>query len=219
MTKNDSLETAAACRAAVFDLDGTLVDSMSGVLDAYVAALAPYRKMTREEVLPLLGGPPKRFFQDLLGNEEAAEAAWTQLEGTLRMPEAFEGMRKMLDTLRASGVKLAIWTGRDRVGALEILKAQGIEDLFEATVCGDDLTTNKPHPGGLLEVLSQLGVSADETIFAGDSDVDVLGGFDAGVRTLLITHGRLIPPEVETKAWRTVETPEVAYALLTKLVK
>ena len=83
-----------------------------------------------------------------------------------------------------------------------------------AVVCGDDLPTHKPHPGGLEEALRKLSVTREQALFVGDADVDVLAGAAGGVRTILITHERPVAKEVTAKAWRTVVTPAEAYAIV-----
>lgn len=206
-------------RAVVLDLDGTLVDSMPLVLRAFAHALAPFRPdLDEESIFRHLGGPPLRTMLALTGDETKAAEAMRRL-GTLGFDDgasvdAFEGAVSFLGELHARGVKLAIWTGRDRRTATAILEAHGIARLFAAVVCGDDLDTNKPHPAGLLSIFPRIGVSPDETLYAGDAEADVLGGVAAGVRTLLITHGRRVDPAVVDKAWRHVDTPKRAYLLL-----
>jgi HAD superfamily hydrolase (TIGR01549 family) len=206
-------------RAVAFDLDGTLVDSMPLVLRAFAHALAPFRPDLDEQgIFQRLGGPPARMMRELIGDEANAVEALRRLEafgfenGALVAP--FTGMKAMLETLHARGLRLAIWTGRDRRGTEAILAAHGIAGLFAAVVCGDDLDTHKPHPGGLIEILARLGLRSDEMLYAGDADADVLGGAEAGVRTVLITHGREVDAALAARAWQLVDTPERAYALL-----
>lgn len=209
-------------RAVVFDLDGTLVDSMPLVLRAYAHALAPFRPdLSDEAVLALLGGPPDRFFAELLGDPAHAAQALRRLEefgaANWGLIEPFAGMAETIEALRER-CALALWTGRDRESTEWLLREHGLASAVRACVCGDDLASHKPDPAGLREALRQLGVGAAEAIFVGDADVDVLAGAEAGVRTVLIEHGRAISPEVRAKAWRIVGTPTEAYRLLHRVV-
>lgn len=211
--------TPDAVRAVVFDLDGTLVDSMPLVLRAFAHALAPFRPDLDETALfHRLGGPPARMMFELTGDETKAAEAMRRLDGfgfeNGALVEPFAGMKDLLAELRARGLLLAIWTGRDRRTTEAVLSAHGIGGFFATIICGDDLDTHKPHPGGMLEILSRLGVPPGAVLYAGDADGDVIGGSKAGVRTLLITHGRDVDPQTEALAWRRVDTPEHAYRLL-----
>lgn len=213
---------ARTFQAVVYDLDGTLVDSMPMVLQAFAYALEPYLPpFPPMELFARLGGPPDRTFRDLLGNEEQAAAAMRRLEefsrANWRLIQAFDGMDRHLEAMLADGLVLALWTGRERESTEWILREQRLEARLRTVVCGDDLPTHKPHPGGLEEILRRLAVTRDAALFVGDADVDVLAGAEAGVRTLLIRHGRTVRPEVLTKAWRVVETPAEAYAVVRAL--
>ncbi|MFA6288273.1 MAG: HAD hydrolase-like protein [Opitutaceae bacterium] len=207
-------------RAVVFDLDGTLIDSIPLVLRAFVHALAPFRpELTEEDIFMRLGGPPERTLAELIGDEAGVGEALRRLEtfgfANAHLVRPFPGMRDMLVELRVRGLKLAVWTGRDRATTETILRAHGLAEFFATVVCGDDLPTHKPHPGGLLEILKTLLVSPSETFFAGDADADVLGGTGAGVRTLLILHGRRPDADILAKAWGVAETPAEAYRIVT----
>ena len=206
-------------KAVIFDLDGTLIDSMPLVMQAFAHALAPFRPdLDKNGIFQRLGGPPKRTFLELIGDEVKAEEAMRRLEafgfenGDLVQP--FAGMRAMLETLRGSGLQLAIWTGRDRQTTEAIVTAHDLAGLFATVVCGDDLPTHKPHPGGLIEILARLGLQSHEALYSGDADADVLGGAEAGVRTVLIRHGREVEVAINERAWQVVETPPQAYALI-----
>ena len=215
--------SASGIRAVVFDLDGTLVDSMPLVLRAFAHALEPFRPdMSVMDIFQRLGGPPARMMLELTGDEAKAAEAMRRLEafgfdnGALLEP--FAGMQGMLEVLHGSGLDMAIWTGRDRGTTEAILAAHGLHRYFKVVVCGDDLSTHKPHPEGLLTILRRLNVLPADTLYAGDADADVLGGADAGVRTVLISHGREVEPHIRSKAWRYVKTPSDAYALIAETV-
>jgi HAD superfamily hydrolase (TIGR01549 family) len=128
--------------------------------------------------------------------------------------QAFQGMHDVFRDLRAASRRTAIWTGRDRRSTEAIMREQRLETWVEELVCGDDLPSHKPDPAGLSAVLDRLGARPPEVFFAGDADVDVLAGHAIGVRTVLIRHGRPVADDVLRRAWRVVETPTDAYALL-----
>lgn len=206
-------------RAAIFDLDGTLIDSMPLVLRAFAHALAPFRPDLDEQgIFQRLGGPPERTLLELTGDAEKTAEALRRLgefgfeNGDLVRP--FAGMHELLARLRDGGLQLAVWTGRDRRTTEAILSAHRMDGFFSAVVCGDDLPTHKPHPAGMVEILARLELQPHEALYAGDADADVLGGAEAGVRTVLILHGREAGALIAGRAWQCVDTPGQAYALI-----
>lgn len=206
-------------RAVIFDFDGTLLDSLPLVLRAHHHAVEPFHpRLTDAEMFERLGGPPARTLQAMLRDPtHAAEALrrieeyWTRHEHEAR---PYSGAREMLTGLRARGHLLGLWTGRDRASTRRLMAAQGFDDLFAVMVCGDDLSSHKPDPAGLREVLRRLAVVPNDALYFGDASVDVFAGASCGVRTVFIRHGRESAPEVAAQAWRIVETPAEAYAML-----
>lgn len=205
-------------RAIVFDLDGTLVDSLPLVLRSITHALQPFAPVPPTmDIFAHLGGPPRRFLPGLLGGERhvaaAAERMATFHDANQHLILPFEGVRATLADLQARGVQLAVWTGRDRASGEVLLQTHEMTSLFATVVYGDDLPTHKPEPEGMREILRRLNVAAEDTLFVGDADVDVLGGAGAAVDTILIRHGREIAEAVQARAWRTVTSPGEALEL------
>jgi pyrophosphatase PpaX len=199
-------------RAIVFDLDGTLVDSLPLVLRSIAHAIEPFAPARPTmEIFAHLGGPPMRFLSGLVGDEKHVPTAAARMaefhDANQHLILPFEGVRSILADLRARGVQLAIWTGRDRESGGVLLGRHNLTELFATVVYGNDLPTHKPSPEGMREILRRLNITADEALFVGDADVDVLGGVGAGVETILIRHTRDIAETVRAQAWRTVASP------------
>lgn len=212
-----SRELRTEPRAIVFDLDGTLVNSMPMVLRAFAHALAPFRApLADADLFLLLGAPPLRTFREILGDESMVPEAMRRMGEFSRNNwtdiQPFGGVHRFLEGLRSRGRELALWTGRDRRSAEMILQEHLLAPSIGEIVCGDDLPSHKPDPEGLETIIRRIGVTLDETLYVGDADVDVLAGAKLGVRTLLIRHGRCVSAEVESKAWKIVETAAEAYA-------
>jgi pyrophosphatase PpaX len=205
-------------KAAVFDLDGTLVDSMPFVISAFIHAVEPYRpKPDAAEVLACLGGPLDPCLRNLLGPKaadhlaEARERLITFEDGKEADLPPFPGARELLASLKDRGVKLGVWTGRNRWSTERILSIHGLAGFFAAVVCGDDLPNHKPDPAGLIHAVKTLGVTPREVVFVGDADVDILAGHAAGIHTIFMHHGRAAPAHIHSKASEVFATPEETY--------
>jgi phosphoglycolate phosphatase-like HAD superfamily hydrolase len=210
------MKRAVAPRAIVFDLDGTLLDSLPLVLRAIDHALEPYGTRSSMEIFARLGGPPERFLPTLVPDTADVPMLLARMESFNRenghLIRPFTGVPQLLQALRAQGIQRAIWTGRDRASAEWLLREHALEGEFDTMVCGDDLPTHKPDPEGLREILRRLRVSEVETLLVGDADVDVLGGAACGVDTLLIRHAREIDARISGQCWHTVPSPAEAFA-------
>lgn len=205
-------------RLVVFDLDGTLLDSLTLVLQAIEHALKPYGSRPTRDIFAHLGGPPDRFLPLLLGDAgnlgEALERMESYHQANMHLIRPFDGAARLLERLRSAGRPMAVWTGRDRASASTLLRDHGMAHWFDTVICGDDLPSHKPDPAGLMEILRRMRVGATETLFVGDADVDVLGGAACGVRTLLIRHARHIEPAISAKSWRTAASPAEAFEIV-----
>jgi phosphoglycolate phosphatase-like HAD superfamily hydrolase len=202
-------------QAVVFDLDGTLLDSLPLVLRAFSHALSPFGGQPTMDMFATLGGPPEKVFPSLIADASHVPAAMRRLHEFNRenhhLIVPFTGATALLGELRARGVATAIWTGRDRFSTEHLLELHGLHDLVATVVCGDDLPTHKPDSAGMTEILRRLQRQPHEVLYVGDADVDVLGGTGAGVDTILIGRARILSEEVSQRAWRTVESPFEAY--------
>jgi phosphoglycolate phosphatase-like HAD superfamily hydrolase len=202
-------------RAVVFDLDGTLFDSLPLVLAAIAHAIEPFGARPTMEIFARLGGPPNQFMPALVGDPRNVPDALQRMERfhleNFHLIQPFPGAAELLARLRARGVAAAYWTGRDRKSADILLRGSGLAPLLATGVCGDDLPTHKPDPAGLREILARLRVEAAETLFIGDADVDVLGGAACGVNTILIRHARTVAPEILAGAWRVMDSAPAAF--------
>jgi pyrophosphatase PpaX len=208
----------AQTQTVVFDLDGTLVDSLPLVLRAFSHALEPFAPQPTMAIFASLGGPPERIFPKLLGGDRHLPAAMERLAAFNRdnhhLIEPFTGVNLVLEQLRMRGVSLAVWTGRDRETTDWLLQEHQLARFFATVVCGDDFPSHKPDPEGLREILKRLGATAASTLLVGDADVDVQGGAACEVDTVLINHGREVEADVLSKSWRTVASPFEAYELV-----
>lgn len=210
------MSRAHETHAVVFDLDGTLFDSLPLVLRAFQHALEPFGGRPTMETFAGLGGPPEKIFPLLIPDPQHVPAAMLRLQqfhaGHPELIQPFPGAIALLDELYRRKIQLAVWTGRDRASTLPLLAMHDMAKYFSVLVCGDDLSSHKPDPAGLRQILDSLALKPEHVIFMGDADVDVFGGAQLRVDTLLITHGRSLSSDVNEKAAGAVSSPSEAYA-------
>lgn len=209
-------------RAIVFDLDGTLVDSMPLVVRAVAYALEPFMTPPPPaEIYRRVAGPVERCLGTLLGGEHhVAEASrrlyeyagWHRGEADL-----FPGAVAVLDELRERGYPVALWTGRDEASATTILRRHDLQRCFVACIFGDTLESHKPDPEGLHRLAAALDVPTQDLLMVGDAEVDVLGAAGAGARALLIHDERSVTAEVLALRPQLAATPAAAYRRLREL--
>ncbi len=191
----DSLEIDAA----IFDLDGTLVDSLEAYYQvAKFAAASHDREVTRDFVRGTLDANNHSFwelvFTDDLPNRDDLIAD-VKLTARERWPEIqnqyltdLPGVSSMMRTLHGRGIKLGIVTAGSG-STIQPLVTDGVNELFDAIVTKSDVNAPKPDPQGLNLALEQLNVSADRAVYVGDSRVDIRTARAANVRGIAVLSG------------------------------
>jgi len=185
-------------KVVLFDIDGTLVDSVGAYLEvARVAAEAFGLEVTEEHVHHALATgsnfwkgvvPPGRRDEDAIMKELSMHAAREWPRVLKEFGKMFAGLAETLDALKALGIKLGIVSGA-RPEVLDLLRTAGLLDYFEAIVLGDDVSKGKPDPEGLFKCLRQLNISPAEAVYVGDSPVDIQASRAAGVRVVGVLTG------------------------------
>lgn len=188
-------------RAALFDLDGTLVDSAKDLALAVNTILSrrALPPLPTPEIASFLGKGALHLMRKVsqarglaLPDEElealVAEYASILVASGSRGTEFFPGALDALGALRAAGVKIALVTNKMRPITEAFLRSRGLEALFDTVVAAGDAA---PKPAGDMLVLAmqRLGLSPQECVMVGDSRNDALAGRAAGTRVLLVATG------------------------------
>lgn len=162
--------------AAVFDWDGTLVDTLGMIYRANVAALAPHGiTMSREWFRTGYTPDWRRSYRDLGVPEhlwDDVSDRWAAAMGAMR-PRAMPWARGALRRLRRRGIRVGLVTASTRAVVAPNLVRLNLEGVFEAAVYADEVVHGKPHPEALLRALGELGVEPARTVYVGDTTVDL----------------------------------------------
>jgi phosphoglycolate phosphatase len=184
----------------LFDLDGTLVDSVPDLTDALNEMLRErgYRPLMPEEVKPMVGdGVPAlvaRAFAARGGDaEEATEIlpryiAFYEANAT-RLTRPYPEVRETISELRRRGYRTAICTNKLQRATVRVLRGLELDDLFDAVAGGDRYAVRKPDPGHLLELVREVGGDPQRAAMIGDSENDAAAGRAANLPVLLMRYG------------------------------
>ena len=169
--------------AALFDWDGTIVDTLPLIYRANVVVLGELgiplsREWFRERYTPdwrasyrELGVPEDRW--------EAVAARWAE-EMQAGRPRALPWARGALRRLARHGVRLGLVTASTRGVVEPSLRRLNLEGLFETAYFADDVVDGKPHPEALLRALADLGVAPADAVYVGDTTIDLAMASAAG---------------------------------------
>jgi pyrophosphatase PpaX len=200
---------------ALFDLDGTLIDSIRLILDSYHHTLSRHNLPARtdEEWLRGVGTPLHVQFSAWQESRETLEAMIAtyrafNLEHHDRMVTIYPGVLDAVREIKAAGIQTGLVTSKNRHGALRGLKLVGLEALMDVLVCADEVANPKPHPEPVEKAVGLLGANPTTTVYVGDSIHDMHSGRAAGVRTAAALWGPFKRSHLESAApdyW--LETP------------
>ncbi len=209
-------------RIILFDLDGTLIDSIRLILDSYHHAMRSNGLASRadEHWLQGLGTPLKVQFAEWRDDPAMLEALITSyreynLEHHDRMVTVYPSVVDAIRTIRDAGVRTGLVTSKNRPGALRGLGLAGLVDMMDVLVCADEVTNPKPHPEPVEKAVTILNGDVRDTIYVGDSIHDMQSGRAAGVRTAAALWGPFGRSNLEGAApdfW--LETPAELTGLL-----
>ncbi len=181
----------------IFDLDGTLVDSLDDLTDATNFMLRSFgrRELAGRDVRRLVGQGAKRLVERALTG-----ASPDEVEHGVRLfleyneahiadkTRPYPGVRDVLPLI-AKDRTLAIISNKQSTHCRRLLEVLGIADRFAAVLGADSCVQRKPSPEPLLKLMADLGVGAAETLMVGDSSNDIIAGLGAGVVTIGCTYG------------------------------
>lgn len=194
-----SAEEFPAIDLAVFDLDGTLIDSKRDLAESVNATLAHMGLDALEHgvIETYVGNGAPVLIQRALGKHASDENIERALKYFLEYYHAhmldyttlYPGVRESLEFLRGAGVRMAVLTNKPSRSTNGILAGLGIADLFGRAYGGNSFPQRKPHPMGLEALMQEFATPASCTLMIGDSAVDIRTARNARVASAGLTYG------------------------------
>lgn len=185
-------------RAFIFDLDGTLLDSLSDLAASVNYALQAYGMPSRtiDEVRTFVGNGVRHLMSEAVATD-TDPATFEEVFATFRRHYAdhcmdatapYAGIDEMLITLRQLGIRTAIVSNKIQT-AVDTLYQHFFADTIDTAIGESDRIRRKPHPDGLQEAMRRLGSTPDTTLYIGDSEVDILTAQRCGIRCITALWG------------------------------
>ena len=192
-------------QAVIFDFDYTLGDATMSIVAGYRHGLTAlgWPEPDREAVRRTVGYTLERGYTMLTGDDDPAhqarfralfvECAHELQPATTRF---FPGAAELLAGLRQAGIPAAIVTTKHSDMLRRILQRQGAEGWFRMVVGGEEVSSPKPHPEGLLRAVDALGAPAERTLYCGDTVIDAETAQRAGVPCAGVLNGTTTAEEL-----------------------
>lgn len=174
----------------LFDLDGTIIDSIGLIVESFHHTFAHFGLPPRSDAewLAGIGTPLRAAFAPFAKDEAEMEAIIAvyrdyNIANHDARVRAFPGVVEAVRALSAAGIRLGVVTSKNRTGTLRGLRAAGLVAEMEVLVCADDVRNAKPHREPVDRAVAQLGGDPAGTLFVGDSLHDMDAGRAAEVGT------------------------------------
>lgn len=215
-------------KLCIFDLDGTLIDSLDDLAYSLNRALKLHGlpPRTRLEVQYALGigvdylvksGIPQDIYSDELHKAIKTEHTAYYAEHCTDRTLPYEGILDMLQSLHDRAVKLAVSTNKPHI-FLERIMRDLLNTVQFSKITGAGEYPHKPDPTGVLAILEESAVAKEECLYIGDTDVDVATARNAGVGSVGVTWGFRSRDELEKAgALYMIDRPEELVQLVKKI--
>ena len=194
-------------KAVLFDMDGTVLDTVGDLTDAINVSLEKFGFPVRsqEEVKSFLGKGPAHFVNCAVpeGTDEATRRQVLAFyepyyDSHCQIKTApYPGIMELLHCLKNRGIQLAVISNKQEP-AVKALAARHFGDLLALAVGTSDSIPCKPNPAAVLSAMGELGVEKSETLYVGDMDVDLNTARNAGIACVCVAWGFLGRKKLES---------------------
>jgi len=202
----------------LFDLDGTLIDSLDDLANATNHMLLSLGRpaATREQVRSYVGQGARRLVERAMPDAALDEIEQGLLlfldyneEHIVDRTRLYPGAAEMLTALRDAGLALAVVSNKNVALCTKVLTTLEADGFFDCVIGADSLAERKPSPEPLLKVLRDLGVPPERAVMVGDSINDIAAGQAAGMATIGCTFGYGELAEIEDADFLIDSLPEL----------
>lgn len=182
-------------KAVIFDLDGTLIDSIDMILQTLDLALKQFGvhgDLNRAE--QMVGMNPWKIIEEITGLKSFEEQDRIVQEWAKRYLSAIlknnavslsDGVVELFEELKRKNIKIGIASSLSKSFIQKLIRHYGIESFIDAFVGNDEVKNSKPAPDIFIETAKRLNVRPSDCIVVGDAEYDIIGGNKMGAITVL----------------------------------
>lgn len=191
-----------AHRVVLFDLDGTLVDTIPLIVASFQHAAREVLGLEVEQAQARawIGRPLLPVMLEISPDHgvelDRVYREWN-LAHTCQLIAPFAGIDALLASLAAAGVTTAIVTSKRQASARLALECVGLESMIDVVAALEDTDAHKPSPAPLQLALARLGAHADDAVYVGDATVDIAAARAAGMASVAVTWGAGLAPDLQ----------------------
>ncbi|MFP3278774.1 MAG: HAD family phosphatase [Candidatus Micrarchaeota archaeon] len=208
-------------KAAVIDLDGTIIDSVEMLAEMWSEAFNKEGiNLTKEQAIYYIGIPSKSIIKNVVGREDKNleerlnkiknELIWKKAETLRAFPDAIS----MLEKLKSKGIKLVIASAAGEVWVKFAITKCSLDKYIDAYISGEKVKNPKPAPDIFVEAFKLAGVEPKDGVVIGDRETDTAPGMLIGALTILVDRDSIYKGR-DVKANIVVDNLDEAYAILT----
>lgn len=207
-------------RAVIFDLDGTLADTLESMqyCSNYAIGTCGFPEIALEKFKVFVGDGAATLIKRCLaysGDIEGTnfEKAFLNYqiffkEHCMYHVKPYDGICEMLDILKQNGIKIAVLSNKPHERTIDVVEQLFGKGYFDEVLGQEDHRPKKPHPDGVFDLAERLGVALEEIVYVGDTNTDMMTGKNAKVRTVGVLWGFRDREELEAfHADRIAEKP------------
>lgn len=205
-------------KACIFDLDGTLLDTLTDLADSVNAALRDYLlpERSKAEIRQFVGNGVARLIARSVPenlDEQTVAKVFADFKFIYEKNKSlttkpYPGIEDLLETLSLSGIRLAVLSNKAD-DAVQSLMKEFFPEIFEVIQGETPEVQRKPAPDGLLSIMKKMNLSPEEVIYIGDSEVDIETAQRADIKLVACSWGFRSTEQLRSAgAINIIETPQ-----------
>ena len=188
-------------KACIFDLDGTLTDTLDSLVDSVNKTLEEMNlaAISREQCQAFVGSGAKRLLEDSL--DAAGDMGHTRIEEAMTIykrvfdanctyqVKPYDGIMDLLKVLKMKNIKTAVLSNKPHGQTVKVVNEIIGDEWIDLAQGQQECVARKPSPEAVYTILERFGISKEECLYVGDSEVDIQTGHKAELTTVGVTWG------------------------------